>query len=47
MVKQEKKETLVDSYEREMRRFDNAPLLAGLLIWLVELFLVLHYLRED
>ena len=47
MVKREKEETLLDCYEREMRRFDEAPFLVGLMIWLVGLFLVLHYLRED
>ncbi len=47
MVKRKKEETLLDYYEREMRRFDEVPFLVGLVIWLVGFFLVLHYLRED
>ena len=47
MVKRKREETLLDHYERELRRFDEAPLLIGLMTWLVGLSLVLHYLRGD
>ena len=47
MVKRRKDKTLLDCYEREMRRFDEVPFLVELMIWLVGLLLVLHYLRED
>ena len=47
MVKRKREETLLDYYEREMRRFDEVPFLVGLMTWLVGLSLVLYYLRED
>ena len=47
MVKRKREETLLDYYEREMRRFDEVPFLVGLVIWMVGFFLVLCYLRED
>ena len=47
MVKRKREETLLDYYERELRRFDEAPFLVGLMTWLVGLSLVLHYLRGD
>ena len=47
MVKRKREETLLDHYERELRRFDEALLLIGLVTCLVGLSLVLHYLRGD
>ena len=47
MVKRRKDKTLLDSYEREMRRIEEVPFLVALMIGLVGLLLVLHYLRED
>ena len=47
MVKRKREKTLLDHYEWELRRFDEAPLLIGFMTWLVGLSLVLHYLRGD